>query len=138
MRLVFVTKESLDDWFGKARPILERIVSGSGGRLSSASLRNGLEAGRYWLALAVDDDGPKGCLLAQPYTWETGFRELILMIAGDGFAEWGEFYDEIEKAAVARGFHVLTDANGRPGMKRFVESRGWKQSGVTFEKDLRV
>lgn len=121
----------------RSAPFLVQIIEGSRGRLDADSLGREMEAGRYWLAVAVRGDEVRAAMVLQPIRWPTGLNELVLMLAGDGLNEWGRFYPAIEDTAKALGFHVLCDAGGRRGFGRFLSKRGWTEAGVMFEKDLR-
>ena len=131
MRLVFVTKETLGEWFEKAKPLIQRIASDSRGRLSETTIRASLESGDYWLAVT---DPVRACLIAQPVTWETGTRELrIIGLVGSGMRDWLHLESQI--TARARGFDLFS-AGARPGWARVLRNRGWTLTHVTLEKSL--
>jgi hypothetical protein len=134
MRLVFVSRETLPEWLGKAAGHLAKIVEGSGGRLSESTLRAALEAGDYWLAV-VEDGACRAVIVCQPINWATGLSELhILGLTGEGMADWLWLRPELEAAAKARNFDIVS-AGARPGWTRIVKD--WAVTHVTIEKDLR-
>lgn len=136
MRLVFVTKETLGEWFEPARHFIRQIAEGSGGRHTVGSLRHELAHGNYWLVLAVEDPAVRAALIATSATWSTGLRELVIVgLTGSGMKDWLHLEGEIRKTAKATGHHVAK-AVARPGYARVLKDRGYKMTHVILETPL--
>jgi hypothetical protein len=137
MNLILVPSDQLAHWYGKARVFIQEIAANSGGRLSEESIQESLLHGHYWLAVAEEGGEAKAALLVQPITWRTGFKEWVLMLAGNGMREWAHFGDEIEAKARALGVDCLTDHVGRNAMERLGPKIGWEKIGVAMQRNLK-
>ena len=131
MKLVFVTKETLGDWFEKARPLIQQIAEGSLGRHTVETLRKELEAGTYWMAVAAEES-VRACLIATSTTWGTGLKEIVVIgLTGNGMKAWLHLEDGMRAAAKKEG--AVLKAYARPGWARVLKSRGYKMTHVILE-----
>ena len=134
MRLVYVTKETLGEWFERARFFIEQIAEGSGGRHTAESLRHELAHGNYWLVVAVEKTSVKAALIATSATWSTGLREfLVIGLTGHGMKDWLHLEREVRDMAKATGHHVIK-AYARPGWSRVM--KGYQMTHVIMEASL--
>jgi hypothetical protein len=121
VKLVFVTKETLGEWFEKAKPFIQQIAEGSGGRHTVETLRKELEAGAYWMAVAAEES-VRACLIAYAHTWGTGLKEIVIIgLTGSGMKDWLHLESGLREKAKAQGFHVLK-AFARPGWSRVMKN----------------
>lgn len=133
MKLVFVTKENLGEWFEKAKHFIGQIAEGSGGRHTTDTLRKELEAGAYWMAVAHEND-VRACLIAYSSTWETGLKEIVIIgLTGTGMKDWLHLESGLREKAKEQGFHVLK-AFARPGWSRVMKN--YRTTHVVMEAKL--
>lgn len=133
VRLVFVTKETLDEWFEKARPFIHQIAEGSGGRHTVETIRKELKAGAYWMAVATEES-VRACLIATSATWETGLKEIVIIgLTGTGMKDWLHLESGLREKAKAQGFHTLK-AFARPGWSRVMKN--YRLTHVVMEAKL--
>lgn len=132
-KLVFVGIDDLPYWYPKAKPFLASMVERSRGRLSHETVKAALDAGDYWLCLAVEDD-IKAVLVAHPVHWKTGLKEMeIIALMGVDLDTWLDLEPELRERMHGLGYSVVTPI-ARPGWARLMKSRGYRTTHVIMER----
>lgn len=133
MNLVGVHSTEVHDHWLTVREILDPAIKRSGGRLSKASVLEGLLNREMQLWLAVDE-GIRGAAVTQIAIHPTGLKVLsALLVSGTGFGKWEHLWDEIEDWARTMGCRKSEIPRGRKGWARRL--KGWTEM-VFMEKEL--
>lgn len=124
----------LPDYWGKARPFLERALDFNS-EIYLEDVLNGILAGEYLLMVA-EDDGIKAAFVAEIVEKPRKRICNLMLCGGDGREDWLPPWLQ-GMAELARSQHCDSlYAVGRPGWKKVLMPFGFVQIGAIYEQEL--
>lgn len=115
-------------------PLLAPAVAGSGGRVTMRNVFEGLEASRYLLWVAHQEDNVVAAALLTRVTAYPNRRMLTIDAAGGTeLSGWAEEADRTFRAFARQSGLDGVEAHGRAGWARALRRLGWQQVSVTVE-----
>lgn len=130
MRLTYVPKDKLDEYWPQVREALERVVRKGASDWKVEHVYVMLFNGTAYLM--VDDKG--GAMVWMRYTREDGAGMMFILAAGGDLGARGPYYEEVMRLAKEAGCKVIRMISPRKGWQR---DPFWKMTGYVYEHEVK-
>lgn len=129
-----IRTDSLPDYWGQAKPFLERALKYNA-EIGLEDILNGILSGQY-LLMIDETEQVNAAFVAELVDRPRKSICNLLLCGGDGREEWlPEWLEGMAKIAKEYGCDSLY-AVGRPGWKKVLRPFGFVQIGAIYEQEL--